>query len=617
MSLILFILFTTNMSYSQINIQNQTEFNENFDSMGISKTLPNNWKIIKSSSPLWNNATSALTQVSSSGSPTAGGSYNWGSDATDRAVGIMTSGSWSNPNSLLAYFKNIGNDSLKGVILNFDIERYRRNTSVASVQLYYSYNGSQWKVIEAGNVSADSLPTGSSAYGFNPINKLVKMSNINVLFDTAIATGCEFYLRWNMNTTGSNSQGIGIDNVSLIPSFSTKPEPPLAINNISISNITDKNAFISWDKYDATSKYMFRIRPVNGLWNYFNVNNSDTCFKFLYLQPATQYEVHIRRFKNDSVYTQFYSIFFETEPSITNNCVLPNISISDIETYKANINFQNDTIEGNYLLRIKQKDNQNWQYYNIKAYTECFIFNGLSENTSYVVQLRKLCNNNFISDFSKEVEFRTKYGCGTPQNLITIDTTITASKAVIKWDGVGGAEYFLIRYKETEDLNWKYIWVNGNTDRIQLGCDICNDVDKLKSLTTYQWQVRAFCNVDKTRYSNFTELQSFETMIKYKNVEVNTTNKQTQSENEFFIYPNPIKNNAQINYSVSQPNSNVSILLCNIKGEQLFVVYNSTQSEGKYSYNFSSENYNIAEGIYIMQININGNKTNKKIIINK
>ena len=99
---------------SQILIPASGTVSENFNAMtaGSLLSLPAGWKVSGAglgASANWNDAGNAvtLTQSASSGSPITGGSYNWGTTAgTDRAVGFMTSGSYSSPNAVLAFYRN-------------------------------------------------------------------------------------------------------------------------------------------------------------------------------------------------------------------------------------------------------------------------------------------------------------------------------------------------------------------------------------------------------------------------------------------------------------------------------------------------------------------------------
>lgn len=79
----------------------------------------------------------AVSAQASSGAPTAGGRYNWGSSAAERAAGFMTSGGYASPNSLMYGFVNNNSLTITNVILAFDYERYRQNTAAASITFFH------------------------------------------------------------------------------------------------------------------------------------------------------------------------------------------------------------------------------------------------------------------------------------------------------------------------------------------------------------------------------------------------------------------------------------------------------------------------------------------------
>ncbi len=187
--------------------------------MGATLTLPANWRMHASTaSPAWASASGAVTQQASSGQPTAGGTYNWGTSAGERAVGAMTSASFASPNNLLGSFSNGGTTNITSLSVAYQAERYRINTAAASVQFHWSTDGVAWTTVPAGDIATTSFATGASAYGFTPLT-IVPVSGINIPA-LSIPPGGTFYLRWNINTTGSSSQGIGIDDVSVTSAFS-------------------------------------------------------------------------------------------------------------------------------------------------------------------------------------------------------------------------------------------------------------------------------------------------------------------------------------------------------------------------------------------------------------
>lgn len=259
-------------AWGQTGIPSSTSIVQTFDAMGGTTTLPSNWRIHAStSSPTWSGASPSVTQQASSGSPSTGGTYNWGQNATDRAVGAMTSGGFSSPNSLIGYFRNTGTTSISQLSISYDVERYRRNSASASVQFFYSLNGTDWTSVTAGDVAGSSLPTGSSEYGFNPPNLVVNVSAFSVT-GLSLASNSDIYLRWNLNTTGSNSQGIGIDNISITATFVSSCTAPSPATSFTSANASQNSLDVSFTRGNGTGGVLVLARaggavnaePVNG-----------------------------------------------------------------------------------------------------------------------------------------------------------------------------------------------------------------------------------------------------------------------------------------------------------------------------------------------------------------
>lgn len=203
-----------------MSIVDATAVVETFDSMAATTNLPaTGWKMgINSASPTWAGGTPNVRQQASSGAPSTGATYNWGATGgTERAVGAMTSGGFASPNSVMGAYTNDSASTITDLSVSFKIERYRINSAAASVQFYYSLDGSTWVAVTNGDIAAATIGTGASAYGFPRDTFTVPSFNITGL---SLSAGSVIYLRWNLNTTGSNSQGIGLDDVSVTATLS-------------------------------------------------------------------------------------------------------------------------------------------------------------------------------------------------------------------------------------------------------------------------------------------------------------------------------------------------------------------------------------------------------------
>lgn len=202
-----------------MSIVDATTVVENFDSIGSTLNMPSGWKSATNTvSPTWAGAFTTNRFQASSGAPSTGGTYNWGATGgTDRAVGSMTASSYGSPNSVLGAYTNDSGSTITDLSVSFKIERYRINTAAASVQFYYSLDGSTWVAVTNGDIAASTIGTGASAYGFPRDTYTVSAFSITGL---SLAPASVVYLRWNLNTTGSNSQGLGLDDVSVTATLS-------------------------------------------------------------------------------------------------------------------------------------------------------------------------------------------------------------------------------------------------------------------------------------------------------------------------------------------------------------------------------------------------------------
>lgn len=246
--------------FSQINIPNTTPLTENFNGMGTTTTLPANWRIRASSAaPTWATGVTTVTQTAQTGTPTTGGTYNWGSNNsnTERALGAMTSGSFASPNNIMAWYRNTNASNLTELSISYDLERYRINTASASVQFYYSTDGTNWTAVAAGDISAATISTGASAYTFPAPVVFNSATNPFTITGLNIPTNGDIYLRWNLNTTGSNSQGIGIDNVVVTASFiacTPVSAPSTNASGIAFNSVGCNSMNISWTNGNGSNR---------------------------------------------------------------------------------------------------------------------------------------------------------------------------------------------------------------------------------------------------------------------------------------------------------------------------------------------------------------------------
>lgn len=241
---------------AQVPITGTNPLTENFDSMGTSSTatLPSSWKMTAAGAGTtagYSTAanTNAVSQAASSGTPSSGGRYNWGNgtNTTDRAPGFMTSGSYNSPNAIVVAYSNNTGSTITSVSISFTYERYRVNTAAASVAFLSSTNGSAWTAQTAGDSGA--FPTNTSSYTFTGGTTVAKAVTLNGL---NIASGSQVYFKWNFSTTGGNSQGLGLDDVSL-----TASTAPSIVSFTPSSGVVGNTVTINGFNFGATPAVKF------------------------------------------------------------------------------------------------------------------------------------------------------------------------------------------------------------------------------------------------------------------------------------------------------------------------------------------------------------------------
>ncbi len=194
-----------------------TVVSENFNTLGISATaeLPSGWKVdglattdrYPASSAT---ATNATTRQTTGGSPTTAGIYNFGSDASDRAVGWLASGTaFKNCNLYVSYI-NSGAVAIDYFTVSFTARKFKHNSNAAgfSLRLFTSTDDANWTEVVAGR-----LTWTVDESTLDP--KFV----VDALVQQKLDPGQTLYFAWNYcvttGTTTSNAQGLGVDDVTI------------------------------------------------------------------------------------------------------------------------------------------------------------------------------------------------------------------------------------------------------------------------------------------------------------------------------------------------------------------------------------------------------------------
>ncbi|MDX1943680.1 MAG: FG-GAP-like repeat-containing protein, partial [Saprospiraceae bacterium] len=204
-------------------------------SSSATAALPTGFKATGDASPNYTGGTNTTATTQAAGttgtgviaSNSSGGTYNFAdgitASATDRALGFLTSGSFSSPRSIMLEVENTTGFTITQLDIAFDYEKYRSGTRAFAWTFFSSTDGSTWTAQTNGDqaYAADANNTTVS----NPPAATPKTVSITGL---SIPNNGKYYLRWTFAGTGgsTNGQGIGIDNFSVT---ATVAQPEIAV----------------------------------------------------------------------------------------------------------------------------------------------------------------------------------------------------------------------------------------------------------------------------------------------------------------------------------------------------------------------------------------------------
>ena len=223
--------------FSSVNAQisittNNVALTENFSSMGSSAAaaLPSGFKIGAD----WEVGATSATTIAAGTSGTgalagnsSGGVYNFAdgvtATSTDRALGFLFSGTgFPGPRSIIVKITNNTGTQITSIDLSFDFEKYRTGTRAFDWTFFHG----------ATSTAIISASAGNQSYGVDAANAVVNppttISKVVNLTGLSINSGSNYYLRWTYTGVGgsSNSQGLGLDNFSIVTNSAPLPACP-------------------------------------------------------------------------------------------------------------------------------------------------------------------------------------------------------------------------------------------------------------------------------------------------------------------------------------------------------------------------------------------------------
>src|SRR5215204_4374740 len=209
----LIALASVYVAFAAISLSTSIPYTQNFGSMGIPLTNPAPSNLPADFRQDTISAVRTLGSFSSGSTQTArvgganvsttaaNGSYNFGAGTTtlgdaDRAPGFISSGTATMSGNLYAQFNNNTGADLTGLIVSYDVEKYRNGSNPAGFryELFYSLDGSAWT--NAGPNFFTAFPADADNTGFATAPG-ASVSVTNKTINVSVANGANVFLAWN------------------------------------------------------------------------------------------------------------------------------------------------------------------------------------------------------------------------------------------------------------------------------------------------------------------------------------------------------------------------------------------------------------------------------------
>ncbi|MCU0444941.1 MAG: fibronectin type III domain-containing protein [Microscillaceae bacterium] len=258
-------------------------------------------------------------------------------------------------------------------------------------------------------------------------------------------------------------------------------------SGIIVQNITNNSANVVWVNGRGANGYLVRYKTIaETVWK--TVNTSTLQINLTNLLSGTIYQVQIQSLCNDGLVSSFSRVVSFTTNGTTACAIPSSFTFDALSNNTARLLWGSTNGAIGYEIRYRSVLTSTWTTVSIS--NGSFISHelaGLLSGTQYYAQIRALCTNSAVSEFSNLISFTTlgNTTCAIPIGLNA--SSISNQSAVLTWATAAGAQAYEIRYRSILSPLWTSLRVNeGNT--------ISQIIANLLSGTIYYAQIRTLCS---------------------------------------------------------------------------------------------------------------------------
>ncbi len=224
------------------------------------------------------------------------------------------------------------------------------------------------------------------------------------------------------------------------------------ISGLTISNIGQRNASLSWEPAPGATSYEVRITLSDGTGEELFATTT-TEFFLNGLRCGQNYIAEVRSVCSEELKSAFVADFFNTNPC----CSAPvSVTASNITATTARLSWDVEPSATRYEVKLTPLDPPAEPIIRVTSATE-IVITGLSFATSYVVEVASICGTDeFAGTPQPQTQFTTRTECDSPQDLEAADRGISPTTAELIWREVEGALEYLLEYR-VQDQNWTQV----------------------------------------------------------------------------------------------------------------------------------------------------------------
>ncbi|HRZ42188.1 MAG TPA: fibronectin type III domain-containing protein [Bacteroidales bacterium] len=257
--------------------------------------------------------------------------------------------------------------------------------------------------------------------------------------------------------------------------------PPPA--GITVSAVAATSVTLSWPAVQGVSNYYVYFKPANSTsWTTYQVTSLPG-ITLNNLSPNTPYEYKIRSFCQGFGLGAWSATGIFSTSGTASTCPVPSgVTAGNITPHSAAISWL--AVQGGVGYQIQYRITGSLAWSNMTATAPGVNLSGLTSNTGYELQVRTICGQNAVSNWSAMVTFTTfagSTGCPPPTGIVV--SAVGNNWATISWNPVPGVSLYYLSYKKASLNNWFTVSTNTNSKTIF----------NLSDTTPYQFRVRCFC----------------------------------------------------------------------------------------------------------------------------